>query len=147
MHDQLSISSSKPPYHISEGHASPRRQVVCKGNNIREEWRVTCREARADITQTEQHRGQADNQVQCLECLRTFRRESDMKRHKCVAERCKPVHEQQGAVQCSTCKKWFKSPGGFTVHSCNPDVEDLVSIAFLPHLGATLPNSVVKQEE
>ena len=34
-----------------------------KATTSREEWHDTYREARADITQTEQHRGQAENQV------------------------------------------------------------------------------------
>ena len=33
-------------------------------------------------------------------------------RHKCVAERQKPVSEQRGAAQCLHCMKWFKSRGG-----------------------------------
>ena len=41
-----------------------------------------------------------------------------MKRHKCVAERSKPVWEQRGAVQCGTCQRWFLSCGGLSVHSC-----------------------------
>ena len=99
----------------------PEDTWYAKATTSREEWRNTYREARTDITHREQHRRQADNWVQCPECSRTFRRESDMKRHKCLVERRKPIHEQRGAAQCSTCKKWFKSRGGFTVHSCNPD--------------------------
>ena len=36
---------------------------------------------------------------------RSFRRESDRKRHKCVDERRKRVLEQKGAVQCLKCSK------------------------------------------
>ena len=43
--------------------------------------------------------------VQCSECGRKFCRPGDMKRHKCVPERAKPVEEQRGAVQCSVCQK------------------------------------------
>ena len=39
-----------------------------------------------------------------------------MKRHKCIAERQKPVSQQRGAVQCGTCHKWFSSNGGLAVH-------------------------------
>ena len=99
----------------------PEGRWYAKATALREEWCDTYREARADITHKEQHRTQNDNQVQCPECLRTFRRESDMKRHKSVAERHKPVHEQRGTVRCPTCPKWFRSCGGFTGHSCNPD--------------------------
>ena len=99
----------------------PEDTWYTKAATSKEEWRYTYREARTDITHREQHRGQTDNWVQCPECSRTFCSESDMKSHKCLAERRKPVHEQRGAVQCLTCEKWFKSHGGFTVHSCNPD--------------------------
>ena len=34
----------------------------------------------------------------CEVCFRTFMRESDRKRHKCVAERQKPISEQRGAA-------------------------------------------------
>ena len=45
-------------------------------------------------------------------------RPGDMKRHKCAAERARPVEEQRGAVQCSVCQKWFRSKGGLAVHKC-----------------------------
>ena len=80
-------------------------------------WRVTYRQANADINYREQHLAQALFQVQCPECQRTIRKESDKKRLKCSAERQKPVAEQSEALQCSTCKRWFRSHGGFTV--CN----------------------------
>ncbi|XP_062511553.1 uncharacterized protein LOC134187449 [Corticium candelabrum] len=51
-------------------------------------------------------------------CSRTFRRQSDKARHKCMEERRKPIREQQGAIQCSNCFKWFRSKGGLTVHRC-----------------------------
>ena len=34
--------------------------------------------------------------VQCGECGRSFRRPGDLKRHKCAAERAKPVEQQRG---------------------------------------------------
>ena len=56
---------------------------------------------------------QAENvTVECKECGRTFRRTSDRKKHKCLAERAKPVKEQRSALQCSKCQKWFCSRGG-----------------------------------
>ena len=61
------------------------------------------------------------NQIQCDECKRSFRRESDKKRHKCILERQKPVSEQRGAVQCTVCHRWFRSRGGLAVHNCRPD--------------------------
>ena len=103
------------------------RDVICadlKDRNISEEvwyneaatsravWRATYRQACADTNYREQHQEHAAHQVQCLKCQRTFRRECDMKRHKCLSERRKPVSEQRGAVQCPTGKRWFCSRGG-----------------------------------
>ena len=45
--------------------------------------------------------------VVCPECHRGFRRICDLKRHKCIAEREKPIHQQKGAIECQTCKKYF----------------------------------------
>ena len=42
----------------------------------------------------------------------------DKAAHKCMEERRKPIREQQGAIQCSSCFKWFQSKGGLTVHRC-----------------------------
>ena len=56
--------------------------------------------------------------VQCSECGRTFSRPGDLKRHKCRAEREKPVQEQWKAVQCERCNRWFRSRGGLAVHKC-----------------------------
>ena len=58
--------------------------------------------------------------VVCEVCSRKLRREGDKKRHKCVAERRKPVWEQRGAVQCGECLAWFRSRGGLAVHRCRP---------------------------
>ena len=65
-------------------------------------------------------RSSAAKEVVCGVCCRTFRRESDKKRHKCLAERQKPVSEQRGSVQCLQCKEWFRSRGGLAVHTCRP---------------------------
>ena len=92
-----------------------------KATTSRAGWRTTYRQACAETVTTEQqHKEQAPHQVQCPECQRTFRRESDMKRHKCLEERRKPVSEQLGAVRCPTCERWFHSSGGFAVHTCRP---------------------------
>ena len=63
---------------------------------------------------------QPQNQVHCQECGRSFRREGDRARHKCTAERQRPVCERRGAVQCPTCSRWFRSQGGRAVHRCGP---------------------------
>ena len=62
----------------------------------------------------------AVTEVMCEVCSRTFGRESDCKRHKCVAERRKPVSEQRGLVQCQMCRRCFRSKGGLAVHVCRP---------------------------
>ena len=53
--------------------------------------------------------------VLCRECGRWFRREADKTRHKCAAERRRPVCEQGGALQCEGCQRWFRSRGGLAV--------------------------------
>ena len=57
----------------------------------------------------------------CEVCSRRFSRECDRKRHKCAAERQKPVSEQRGAAQCLQCLKWFRSRGGLALHRCVPE--------------------------
>ena len=48
--------------------------------------------------------------------MRAFKQQGDLKRHKCLSEREKPVKEQQGAAQCAVCQRWFRSAGGLAVH-------------------------------
>ena len=48
-----------------------------------------------------------------------FRREVDKARHKCTAERRRPIHEQRGLVRCSVCGRWFRSRGDLAVHKCS----------------------------
>ena len=84
---------------------------------------------RSPVRETTRMRGasmQVENMtVECKECGRTFRRNCDRKRHKCLAERAKPVKEQRGALQCSKCQKWFCSRGGLAVHQCRESREPL----------------------
>ena len=65
--------------------------------------------------------------VHCQVCGRYFSRPSDEKRHKCLAERQKPVCNQAGACQCRLCQRWFRSPGGLATHRCDhgpaPNIE------------------------
>ena len=44
----------------------------------------------------------------------------------CAAERRRPVCEQEGAVQCEVCRRYFQSRGGLAVHRCRreEDLED-----------------------
>ena len=46
--------------------------------------------------------------------------EKETRRDKCVAERQKPIPEQQGAVWCATCR--LRSQGGLAVHHCRLNV-------------------------
>lgn len=50
-----------------------------------------------------------------LSARKTFRRQSDLKRHKCLQKREKQIEEQQGEVQCM---EWINSAGGLAVHRC-----------------------------
>ena len=65
-------------------------------------------------------------------CSRTFRREQDKARHKCIEERLKPVHQQQGALQCAVCERWFRSKGGLAVNNCNPIKHNIFEHAPIP---------------
>ena len=56
--------------------------------------------------------------VRDVMCSWTFGRQSDKARHKCMEERRKRIREQQRAIQCSNCLKWFQSKEGLTVHRC-----------------------------
>ena len=56
----------------------------------------------------------AVREVVCEVCSMTFRRESDCKRHKCVAERRKPVSEQRGSVQVSDVQEVVQEQGRFS---------------------------------
>ena len=84
---------------------------------------------RSPVRETTRMRGasmQVENvAVECKECGRTFQRTSDRKRHKCLAERAKPVKEQRGSLQCSKCQKWFSSRGGLAVHKWRESREPL----------------------
>ena len=55
-------------------------------------------------------------QVVCRERGRTFSRQGDLKRHKCLLERSRSVEEQRGSVQCTLWHRWFRSAGGLGMH-------------------------------
>ena len=74
----------------------------------------------------------SQEQVQCQECRRMFRREADRAWHKCVTERRKPICEQHGAVQCVNCHRWFRSRGGLSVHRCSPSASTDLNTSFSP---------------
>ena len=86
----------------------------------RNAWRAICNLGYEDYicTQASQRATSRDYSVTCDACQRTFCREGDKKRYKCIQERMKPASQQRGAVHCTTCDRWFLSQGGFTVHVC-----------------------------
>ena len=84
----------------------------------REEWCTLYQGLQNDQSQQGHAKPSQQSRVRCLTCNRSFQRESDMKRHKCLAERAKPIQEQKGAVQCTVCLRWFRSKGGLKVHKC-----------------------------
>ncbi len=75
----------------------------------------TCRREEDDESE-EQLTIAAAVDVICSVCGRNFAWPGDLKRHKCLQERQKPVKDQQGAVQCGVCQRWLRSAGGFAVH-------------------------------
>ena len=86
-------------------------------------WRALCRcgfESHAEMQAVAAHTEPQRRDVECEICNRSFRRECDKKRHKCISERQKPVSEQSGATQCAVCSRWFRSRGGLAVHNCRP---------------------------
>ena len=90
-----------------------------KHTSQRDCWRTIYRKGLTDQCSQQQLRSsQPQSQVTCEGCGRSFCRAGDKARHKCIDERRKPVHEQRGAVQCSSCSRWFRSRGGLSVHRC-----------------------------
>ena len=87
-----------------------------KARTSRAGWKGLCNAGMEDYRLAMvPHISTAVRDVVCENCCRTFRRESDKKRHKCLSERQKPVSQQQGAIQCLHCRRWFKSKGGLAV--------------------------------
>lgn len=72
----------------------------------------------------------------CAVCKRSFRRPGDIKRHKCLEERSKPVSSQSGSKYCPECGRWFRSPGGFAKHKCQ-------QTHLLPSQSDSTPDAVV----
>ena len=99
----------------SRPRCGPRRRwrdVICKdlkditiaeskwyedARRFRAGWRATYQDGLANHSKS---RAVGPTMSVCEVCFRTLRRESDRKRHKCVAERQKPISEQRGAAQC-----------------------------------------------
>ena len=81
-------------------------------NTSRVEWRCRYQDQDKELA--------AAAPVECPTCGKVCSRPSDLKRHKCTAERRKPVHQQRGACQCADCGRWYRSRGGLAVHRCQP---------------------------
>ena len=95
----------------------------------RRQWRelcLRCSDDQQDYTQV--------NTVICARCERSFRRESDKARHKCIVERELPIEEQFGAVQCQKCERWFRSEGGLAVHRCGVGEQSTQAVSSQPIL-------------
>ena len=91
----------------------------------RSAWKTAYKQGVANLVEAQlasstQRPQQAQRQFQCEVCSRSFRRDSDRKRHKCTSERSKPVCQQKGAALCQVCQRWFRSKGGLAVHTCRP---------------------------
>ena len=65
----------------------------------RREWRTICNTGFENYVNRCPSQQRAPRQsVTCVACQRTFHREGDRKRHKCIQERMKPVSQQRGAA-------------------------------------------------
>ena len=94
---------------------------VCEAASSRAVWRALCRDGLESCRQSEVvHAPAVDRDVFCEVCFRSFNRENDKARHKCLDEIRKPVSEQQDTTQCQQCLRWFRSKGGLAVHRCVP---------------------------
>ncbi len=62
-----------------------------EANKSRPGWKALCRRGIKSRVVSVQASGVVNRDVVCEECGRTFRRESDKKRHKCRREREKPA--------------------------------------------------------
>lgn len=86
-----------------------------------QDWYAVATESRADWRQL--YRAPApdpvvNRTVECEICHRQFKSRAGLGRHKCLAERMKPIQDQAGAVKCDKCQRWFRSAGGKAVHVC-----------------------------
>ena len=110
-------------------HGPRRRWKDCavsdlKSRGVYGSWYATAPESRVEwravYTSTFLHSvlRSAAAAVNCAVCKRTSSRTQDRARHKCTAERAKPVNEQRGVCPCDRCGHWFLSRGGLARHKC-----------------------------
>lgn len=84
----------------------------------REQWRTLCHDGIARLSENRERAKPCE--IVCSGCGRRFRRPQDHQRHKCTAERAKPLNEQRGSAQCAQCGRWLRSRGGLARHKCVP---------------------------
>ena len=109
----------------------------------RDGWRGAWQQSLINIQAAQGiRRSSTQKNVRCEVCQRSFTRESDKARHKCLRERSKPIHSQAGAVQCVICDKWFRSRGGLTACSslsCRLHIAHTIYCSFLSFEGTRDP--------
>ena len=97
----------------STSHQPQVGTIATKLRRHQLEW-LGCRRGLAvHKCETSEHSTQAsfppERSILWNDCGSSFRRPGDLKRHKCLTERAKPIFEQHGAVQCQHCHQWMKS--------------------------------------
>ena len=119
------------PTEVHEGDRQTWQRVIWTAVKIGEDWYNVAQDRNKWSATWSQHLEEhqqeqrasgpiGEKTVLCRECGWWFRREADKTRHKCAAERRRPVCEQGGALQCEGCQRWFWSRGarGLAVHRC-----------------------------
>jgi len=81
---------------LQPSHASHSSSASGRSRNRQASTMVAGRGPRS----TDQATQTRERNIQCQQCSRCFSRPGDVARHKCIAERSKPVQEQRGATQC-----------------------------------------------
>ena len=112
----MSSVMSSDLYHNTVGKSYLKKTTLDLDTISRATWREHCH---ACLESSQLSSGNVDlRTVACRDCLRCFRLISDLKRHKFIAARHKPKHQQTGAIECQTCKRYFRRKGGYSVHIC-----------------------------
>jgi len=61
----------------------------------RETWRAICTEKLKSVDDGKVIAAPNNVRIVCEECHKTFNRECDKERHKCITERLKPIYQQK----------------------------------------------------
>ena len=91
------------------------RDLLASWYDVARDCRSAWRNTYFSVT-CNQHRVQP---IECSDCNRSFARPSDRARHKCSAERARPVSDQKRAQLCHRCDCWSRSAGGMAVLRCS----------------------------